>query len=285
MILMASLFFNLLVFIFFRKAPINDQERPAVIAFNYVAATTWAWSQMSGNQIINPDLGRWLPFALVLGILFIGTFIAISKSVSMNGMSITAATGKMSLVIPMILMSMVSVTGLHYGQIIALVLALAGIYFQSDRKQSEQKLHWGLLALVFLGGGVIDSLFSWVSHHGMPATLNSSFNAIIFGISGILGFIYLAWKRPQISWVKVIFLGIILGSVNFWSVQCYLTSLTPSVSGYSTPTSLGINNIGQVLGAAVLGFIIWKEPFHKGQIIGLICCLISLLMLGYYGSV
>ena len=285
MMLIASLIFNLLVFLFFRLAPISNEERPAVIAINYIAAFSWAFFSMPTAANSLTDLGPWLPYALGLGVLFIATFIGISKSVSENGMGITATAGKMSLVIPMLVMAFATSQGMHGLQWLALALALGGIFLQSGRAEGEKKLNLLLLMAVFVGSGIIDTVFSWVSHHGMGSEMNAFFNAVIFGLAGVLGLILLAARRPQIRWGKAVLLGGILGSINFGSVFYYLNSLNPKLSGFSTATALGMNNMGQVVGAALLGFFFFKEPLHPRQIAGLVCCLLALLLLGYVGGV
>jgi drug/metabolite transporter (DMT)-like permease len=285
MMLIASLCFNLLVFLFFRLAPINDEERPAVIAFNYIAAFFWAFFSMPASASSLTDLGPWLPYALGLGVLFIATFIGISKSVSENGMGITATTGKMSLVIPMLVMAFATSQGMHVLQWLALALALGGIYLQWGREDGEKKLHFPLLLAVFFGSGIIDTLFSWVSHHGMGSEMNAFFNAVIFGLAGVIGLLLVAARRPKIRWGKAVLLGGVLGSINFGSVYYYLHSLNPKLSGFSTATALGMNNMGQVVGAALLGFFFFKEPLHPRQLAGLVCCLLALLLLGYAGGV
>jgi drug/metabolite transporter (DMT)-like permease len=115
--------------------------------------------------------------------------------------------------------------------------------------------------------------------------MNAFFNAVIFGLSGILGLILLLIRRPKIRWGKAVLLGGVLGSINFGSVFYYLNSLNPKLSGFSTATALGMNNMGQVVGAALLGFFFFKEPMHPRQIAGLVCCLLALFLLGYVGGV
>jgi drug/metabolite transporter (DMT)-like permease len=98
-------------------------------------------------------------YALIMGGFFFSVFVAISKSVVLNGVSTTTVANKLSLIIPVIVAYFYYSDSIHIIKWLGIAIAIAAVWFASQSGASKQdgKNALVLPLLIFLGSGFLDS--------------------------------------------------------------------------------------------------------------------------------
>ena len=135
-----------------------------------------------------------------------------------------------------------------------------------------------VLALLFLSGGAVDTLMK-AFDEGFAATVDKSlFLLFVFGVAFAVGAVSVVatgvrtgrWPRGAVvGW------GVLLGLVNYGSADFLLRA----VAVLSGPVVFPANSVAIVLGAALLGWAIWKERLSRANLAGLALAIVALACL------
>ena len=139
------------------KAPLLN-----AVVVNYLTATILGFAvfgSFPAGQIVSAG---WFPLGLLLGFLFIVTFLLMGISSRETGIVITTVASKMSLVLPMTFSIIAYGESISFTKIAAILLAIVSVFLCTYRP-AEQKTKsniWKLLlpAIIFLFMGTNDSL-------------------------------------------------------------------------------------------------------------------------------
>lgn len=250
-------------------------ERYRVINFsaiivNYIVACIAGFflsdSSPYSSQIFTQ---KWLPIALVVGVMFIVMFYLIAKSTQKAGVAVTTVAVKMSVVFPIAFSiwydsnDMLSVLKL-VGILLALIAVYLTVYKKNDKDFDSRTIL--LPAILFIGMGIVDSFVKFAQSEFISNDLASTFSAVVFANSLIVGLLILPFNKPALKSIvklKTWVLGTILGLANFGSMYFLILALNHINidTGQQAAGSVvfGINNIGIVALSVFIGLIAYKE--------------------------
>ncbi len=270
------------IFILFKLFPKYNINTFQAVVFNYLAAFCCG-TILYGNQITNNifEHREWFVWALICGALFISLFFMMGKSSQNNGVSLTTVVVKMSMAFSMILMIFIYHEKVNGIKIIAILMALLGIFFLSKEKQNAEKKNNDklLLLLLFIGCGLLDFVLNYVQNYKLKYISSSLFSAFGLGLAGVIGCLILilkSFKNKEKITFKNIFAGILLGVPNYFSIYYLIHSY--EVINLPDSTILAMLNVFSVLASLFAGYFIFKEKINKLKAIGIISCLISIYL-------
>ena len=272
-----------LIFVIFRLFEKYKIDTFQAIVFNYFTAficgVVLYFHELSLE--IWKDL-NWLPYTLLVSILFISLFFVMGKSAQKNGVAMTSISVKMSLAVSMIGMILIYNETITLFKIMGILLALSGVLLISfeKNKSGTSTNSLKMLLILFIGSGILDLALNYTQQrvliHLTPA-LFSSFGFALAGILGTLILIYQTYFKSVSIKFKNIVAGIILGIPNYFSIFLLLKSY--EVIDYTNSSILAIVNVSVVVFSAVFGFVIFREIFTIKKGIGLIASLLAILFL------
>jgi len=252
-----------------------------VLTVNYVVAAMVAFLTPATGADIDFQFSEALPalaLAVVVGVIFIANFFIYSKSVSLNGVGISVAAMRISLLIPVLLSTLWYLELLEMRQWIGVVTVFFALILllPNKRKMIREPLSaaW-LLVLLFIGTGIGDGSLKVFEVDFSSVLTKEQFMGTVFLSSMIVGFAVIA-IRGKFKFTKLeILLGIMIGVPNLYSA-IFLIEALEQLNGavvYSTV------NILTVLGATILGMMRWGDKLTSLQWLGIIATIISILLL------
>ncbi len=280
--LAASILSSSMIFVVFRLAK-NYQSRLAVlITVNYLAATLLGIFLLVPREPVAPErIIRWMPYAILLGVLFIVMFFFIGKSAQKAGITVTTLAAKLSLVFPVVFslfyfnekLSVLKIIG-----IISAVVAVALTVYKKDLRRTN--LQFVFLPLtIFLGTGLVDSLVKFVQATKIDNNEVSLYTTLVFFAAFLCGicFLLVSGQLKVKRHFPTILLGTILGMVNFGSLYFLLQALNKT--GMDSSLVFALNNMLIVALTTVFGTVIFKEQLNKVNFAGILLALLSLYFL------
>ena len=272
-----------LIFVIFRLFEKYKIDTFQAIVFNYFTAFICGVALYSHELSLKiwKDL-NWLPYTLLVSILFISLFFVMGKSAQKNGVAMTSISVKMSLAVSMIGMILIYNETITSFKIIGILLALSGVLLISFEKNNSGTSTNSLkmLLILFIGSGILDLALNYTQQHVLIHLTPALFSSFGFGLAGITGtliLIYQAYFKSVSIKFKNILAGIILGIPNYFSIFLLLKSY--EVIDYTNSSILAIVNVSVVVFSAVFGFVIFRELFTVKKGIGLIASLLAILFL------
>jgi len=253
-----------------------------VLTVNYLVALIAAiFLNVYSGQSVIPDFPIWFViFAGVVGCLFIVNFFIFSKSVDRNGLGVTIASMRVSLLIPIL------VSVLVYGEILnsrkiagILVVFLAmGLFITAKKTIDIQRVsnHLLLIAL-FVITGLVDSSLKVFEREMLGSSTEAHFMTALFMVAFITGLIVSIWQGAlQKITLREIFFGAAVGIPNLFSSIFLIKAL--SVIDASAAYSLV--NLLVITGGTMVGIFIWKDKVTPKEWAGLVLALIAVMLLG-----
>ncbi|MEM1054532.1 MAG: EamA family transporter [Bacteroidota bacterium] len=281
----------------FKIAERREMDRTALLTVNYAAAAGLALALQGTGQAeaITPGL---VALGVTQGVLFIAGFWLFSLAIRRAGMGLAAGVMRLSVVIPVL------ASWAIWGEIprpLQLVgLALAGAAFvlvarpagapgkrgpatgsprlgtEAERPGTRSVI--GLLTLLFLCGGIVDTLMKAFGERYAATVDESLFLLFVFGVAFLVGAVVVIMKGMRTGdWPsrEVWIWGTVLGLINYASADFLLRA----VEVLSGPVVFPANSVAIVLGAALLGSLIWKERLSRANLAGLALAAVALACL------
>jgi drug/metabolite transporter (DMT)-like permease len=231
----------------------------------------------------------WLPMALGLGVMFIGTFYLMSVAAQEVSVAASSIATKISLLIPVLfswlLFQPESWAAVNFWNLLGFVCVFVAILLTSN---SGQKLPgqglpaWqGLLLLstVFVMSGLIDTSLNYLNiYHLHSATLQALLPVLIFSVALGLGLGVLFWKKMPLRqghWLG----GTVLGVVNYFSVYFLLKSLAAfnNDGAFVYPNF----NIAVIVLSSILAVLLFKERLRLRNKIGIFVAVLAIFLVSY----
>lgn len=247
------------------------------IVFNYFTCFICGWIHLGHFPITQKVINSaWLPYGLLLGLVFISGFNTAALTVRHFGVTISQVMQKMS-----ILMSVpvaVWVFGEEAGnyKVIGFILALGAIVMvnlpaqigEKNRQEVKSTGLWWIPLVTWILAGVIEVVFLKVQHEQLADINDPSFIIIVFGTAGVLGLILAAWGwingKLIFEWKNVLG-GIILGVPNYGSMLFMLWALAKGLGGSIV---FPVNNVGIIVVTAIGAVLIFQERLTKWNWLG-----------------
>lgn len=286
MYLLLSIFCSTLILVIFRLFKKYGVNTFQAIVLNYVIAFIVGFSLYGESWDLKfvYEENDWIPFALVIGALFISLFLLMGKSSQENGIGITSVTVKMSLAIPVLMAIIIYNEAVYATKVIGIVLALIGVFLITyQKKQTAGRDYRSILFLIilFLGSGLLDTLLNYVEKRALGDLSPALFSAIGFGIAGAFGLVILsvalALKKQKLRWKNMI-AGIVLGIPNFFSIYFLIMAIRQPMEDSIT---YAMNNVGIVMASYVVGILFFKEATTTLKIVGGIVSVTAIVLLAF----
>ncbi len=283
--LLISIFIVSLLFIVIRLFNFFKVGAFQAITFNYFTA---AFCSFLFNYQINLQHIDRFPQCMIeglpVGLLFIAIFYLMSVVTTTSGVAVTSVLSKMSVIIPII-----AGVILYNEQLVA--LKIAGIFIalvavvltgiKNDNKKHQSNLKTNLLLLIFfIGSGLVDTSIKYLQATRMTLQTEHLYTIAIFGVAGIFGILKLLYdliRNQREIVLKNVIAGIVLGTVNFFSLYFVIKAL--QFPGAKSSITFAIINIGVILMVALCGIILFKERFSKINYAGFFLALVSIVLL------
>lgn len=274
-----STFINL-IFRWFKDFNVNKFQ---AIIVNYVVCFIIGFSLSTHQDIMSYVHEQWFIYCILLGFLFIAIFFSMALTTEKLGISVTAVSGKMSVVIPILFAYFFAKEDITLLFVIGLILSILSIYFITVKKELHiDKRYLILPVIVFLGGGMIDTSLKVLQQAYSEDIPLSTISYSIFLGAFIAGTsIYLVKEKANFSsweW-KSVKAGVALGVPNYFSIFFLLSA----IEGFSVKSAFvfGVNNVGVVLVSTLLSVLIFKEKLEPKNQWGLLLAVLSIAIISY----
>lgn len=252
------------------------------ITVNYLIASIFG-ILITGNQFNYSEIvsKAWLPYAALIGFIFIFTFVLFAFSSQKAGVAITAVFSKMSVVIPVIAGVFLYAETLNALKVLGIVSSLAAfvlIFYKKDK--SRIKLAVIILPIIiFFANGFIDTLLKYVEFNYISNDY-SLFLTIIFIISlffGIIISVYRYTKSRKAISLQTIIGGSILGLLNYGTTYFMLKAM----SLYQSNVLFPVQNVGIVMLSALFGLFLFREKLNPINWAGIFLSILAILLIAF----
>ncbi len=270
-----------LFFKYFDKYKVNVFQ---ALVFNYLTAASIGFF-ICAAPVSTYLHQQWIPTSLVLGILLISIFYAISQTTIRIGVSAATVANKMSLIIPVSAAFYFYNDKVTISKVIGILLALLAVYLTSKKEKNtdnsvpDKKLLL-LPLLVFVGSGVIDVIVNYVQATYLQGSNSELFLAFSFGVAFIIGAAIivgqLITQNKKIE-LKSSIAGVCLGIPNFFSINFIIKALDSAV--FESTVLFPVNNMGVVLVSAIAAYWLFKEKLSIVNIVGILFALLAIALI------
>jgi drug/metabolite transporter (DMT)-like permease len=278
--ILISVCFSVFVSVLLKLAKRYDIDNKQAIAWNYSIAGLLTW------LIYRPELPSIsesiFPIYFVLGFLLPSLFVILAFSIRYTGIVKTDIAQRLSLFIPVIASFLLFYEEKSPLKIIGITIAFMAIIFSIPWKKetNAKKSFWIYPVLVFIGMGIIDTLFKQIAKTTtIPFT---SSLLVVFIIAFVLSFSYLLYlylfKNMKFTLINMV-CGWILGIANFGNILFYMKAHQDLAKQSSLVFST--MNIGVILLGSAVGVFIFREKLSRLNYVGILLALISILFLYY----
>jgi drug/metabolite transporter (DMT)-like permease len=260
----------------------TEARTTAVLTINYAFATLIALFISFRTPGITLDSFSAEPLTIFLGIVtgvvFILNFFAYSKSVFLNGVGVSVAAMRVSLLIPVLLSTIWYLEPLLIRQWAGIVLVFFGLILLLPNRKNllNRKLSAGwLLIVLFVLTGFGDSALKIYEVDFSQDIIKELFMAVVFCTAFITGLGYFITSYDGFFTKKEIWLGFCIGLPNLLTA-IFLIAALEVMNGAVVYSAV---NVLTVLGGTILGILRWKDKYTRLQLMGIVFTIISVLLL------
>lgn len=251
------------------------------LTVNYLVASIFALIVGAGNggdTAISSQTIYLFLFCIIVGAFFISNFIAYGKSVHFNGVGITIAAMRLSLLVPVLISVFIYAEYLDIPKIAGVLLVFGAMVLLIPRKSSLKigkiNASWLLLIIFALSGFADASLKIYKEEFSMSLN-ESTFMGLVFVGAFIIGVILILFRGGPLIKKKEAFLGAVIGIPNLYSSIFLIYAL----GGISGSIAYPVVNILNVLGGTFLGLLIWDDKVSTKQWAGIMTAIIAIILL------
>ncbi len=258
------------------------------IMFNYFTCVACGWIHSGKLPYSEADRTEaWMPYALLLGLVFVSGFNAAGLTVRYFGVTISQIMQKMSilLTVPFAILAYHESSG--WLKITGFLFALGAIILVNWPKRgagqaSGQGLGLFWIPLLTWGlAGVIEIIFILVQHGGMIVMGDPSFIVTVFCTAGLLGLVgaVLGWSTGRLgfSWRNVA-AGVVLGIPNYGSMLFMLMALG---SGLESSLVFSLTNVGIILATTIGAVWLFQERLSRINWWGIFLAVIAIVCMAF----
>ncbi|WP_069132995.1 DMT family transporter [Rhodohalobacter halophilus] len=252
-----------------------------VLTINYLVATAIAFSSSGFTGAVQLQTGEGfvaIMMAVVVGVIFIANFFIYSKSVYHNGVGISVAAMRISLIIPVLLSTLWYLEVLSTVQWAGVILVFITLFLLLPNKRKMLRepfsVAW-LLVLLFIGTGLGDGSLKIYEQEFSTLLNKEQFMGFVFLSAFLIGLVIMtarrSWGGKKMEWV----MGIAVGIPNLYTA-IFLIEALERMNGAIVYSSV---NVLTVLGGTLLGIIKWGDKLTRIQWVGIILTVITILLL------
>ncbi|MDZ7720831.1 MAG: EamA family transporter [Balneolaceae bacterium] len=272
---------SVLIAHFFKVTEQKKLNTIRVITVNYLIAFPSAILLYGGQDrsgVLPQELITPILLAIGIGIIFIFNFFIYSKSVDLNGVGISIAAMRISLIVPVLLSTIWYLELLTLNQWIGVILVFLILYLLLPNKKTlfrgSFNAGW-LLPILFLFTGIGDGSLKIYESEFNQILSKGEFMGMIFFTAFLVGAGTVLYKREW-QFKKMDFLiGACIGIPNMLAAV-FLIEALERMNG---AVVFSLVNVLTVIGGTFVGVIFWKDRFTKLQWLGIVLTIFSILLL------
>lgn len=277
-----SILFSTGLFLIFKFAALKKVHVLPTIVVNYFTCFITGNLLPGHNHVFHSEYlqSPWFWPIASMGILFITGFYSMGTGTRLAGAAAASVAAKMSVIVPAVVAIWLFAEALDGLQYVGIAVSLFSVFLMVEPAENNNRIHkgMGILLLVFLASGAVDTGLNLVSHAYSEMVDPYTTSTIMFGVAGLLGAILFFFTRDnhQFRWQEIV-AGIILGWVNFAS----LISIFKGIEHFHGRTAwfFAVNNIGVVALSALLAAVFFKERIHRSGYWGLALAVVAILLM------
>lgn len=272
---------SILIAHFFKVTEHQKLSTLRVITINYLVAFPTAFLLYEGQErthIFTQELVYPALLAGLVGIVFIYNFFIYSKSVDQNGVGISIAAMRISLIVPVLLSTFWYLEFLSWVQWIGLLLVFIVLYLLLPEKKSlhEDPSHSGwMLPVLFILTGIGDASLKIYEREFTALLTKGEFMGLVFLTAFLVGVATVVLRRELAFTRKELLIGACIGIPNLLAA----TFLIEALERMNGAVVFSAVNVLTVLGGTLVGVVYWKDSFTKLQWMGIILTIVSILLL------
>lgn len=289
--LILSILFNVAIFLVFRMYSLYKVRTLPAIVINYFVCVLTGLVFLNNLKGITGLLSfqnQWVYFAILLGLLFIGTFYMIAYTTQQLSVTITTIAAKMSLAVPVVFslfVFQIESKAFNFLNYLGLFMAFIAIYFSSIKKNEKlaspapKKGFLFFLPLgVFVCSGIIDTLINYTTYQYLTDTEAAIFPLVIFSVAGVAGMALQLIRKQKTGWKEWIG-GIGLGIPNYFSIYFIVKAL--AVFENNGAFFFPMLNINIILFSSLFAILFFKEKLLPVNIFGLVLAVCAIVLISY----
>ena len=218
-------------------------------------------------------------FGLILGLLFVLSFFAFTRAVSLAGTALATVSSRLSVIVPLVFSIIIFKEDPTMNQIIGMLLALVTIYLfylsikNTNNSSQNNKIKYLYLLAVLIGIGINDFSMK-IFQQTYSEVEKPYFLFSIFFSAFLYSLFYIKFAKIKLE-KNTIIKGAILGVPNVYSTIFLIGALTQLPAVLVFP----LTNIGIIILTAILATVIFKERLNRYGIYSLMLGLISIIFL------
>ncbi|RMH55762.1 MAG: hypothetical protein D6685_13795, partial [Bacteroidetes bacterium] len=269
---------SLAIGVIFKVAAQQGMDRLALLTVNYAAALLLAVGALHAAAPaamgFAPSPGL-VALGVATGALFIAGFFTLAWATEVAGLSLAVAVMRVSVVIPFLASWLIWDERPTPAQGLGLIVAGIAFFLIARREPTAPSADAAVrlsvpspgrvvqvLALLFLAGGLVDVSLKTFDEVYAAVAERDAFLVFVFGVAFVIG-LGLVLRRgvrtgiwpPLASWLW----GAGLGLANYGSAVFILRAIR-QLSG---PVVFPANNVALMIGAALLGVLVWQERLSR----------------------
>jgi drug/metabolite transporter (DMT)-like permease len=275
----------------FKLFPRFGVDRFQAIVFNYCTCIVCGWVHLGRFPVAAEGLSApWLPFALLLGFVFIGGFNSAALTVQYFGVTISQVMQKMSILITVPFAILVYHESSGTSKILGFLVALVAIVLvnwpsstakngQADVAPRSSSFLILIPLITWLLAGVIEVVLLHVQQQRMIDPQSPAFITTVFGMAALIGLCIsvVGWRtrRMQFAWRNVLG-GIILGIPNYGSMLFMIMALGSGLEGSFVFPAM---NVSIILLTTIGAVALFEEKLGRLNWLGIIFALVAIALI------
>ncbi len=283
--LVATIILNVIISAIFKVFPKYKIDTLQAIVVNYCVCVTTG-SVFIGHVPFTATAfqSTWFPWALLMGIGFISIFNLLAYSTRVDGITTTIIANKLSLVIPVLFSIVLYSEKVGVGKIAGIVLAFPAVYLTTRVTGDDNKPQNLLLpALIFVGGGMLDTLMKYVQTNFLSTNEDQALYAIFcFATAATIGVLLitslLLMGKTKIR-MRNIIAGICIGVPNYFSIYFLIRMLNSDF--LQSSAAIPVLNIGILVASTATAIFFFKEKTNLLRDIGMALSIIAILLIAF----
>lgn len=273
--LILAILASMLVSVTMRLSESRTEGGVSKLAVNYLMCTLLSVLYAGTTDFVPhaEGIGYALALGAVSGALYLGSFMLLQWNIGVNGVVLPATFMKLGVVVPTILAVILFGETPRLAQVLGVLGAIAAIVLiQMEKGKSRAKNTLGLIVL-WLGGGVTDTMAKFYDAWGSPA-LENHYLLYTFAVALVLCTALALIRRERPTLADAGF-GLLLGIPNYYSARFLLLSLSnvPAVVAYPT------YSVGTIVMVTLAGRALFGERLSRRQMLAMGVILVSLVLL------
>ena len=283
--LILAIIFSTGVFVAMRLFERFKLDNHQALMWNYVFASITGFVVCERFETVPQLVAEpWFGLSILTGFWFIFTYLLMTTSTQLSGVTVTSLSSKLSVVLPILAGVIMLGERLNFVATMGIVLALVALVLVVGGR-NPQKIRgngWivGLLPVfIFFGTGTGDILMKITEQQNTVGNLGFMI-AFIYFVALVFGIIIVVWDiaRGKSKWQwKSAAGGIMLGVINYFSTY----SVYYAMRSFDNVVLFPIYNIGVVSMTALVGWLLFKEKLTLKNYIGLVIAVIAVILITF----